>query len=63
MLLRPAIAAGFSLLGETENADVKRARGFFAARGDRDLDVIETKDWHRVMIGSGPPPAQGETQK
>lgn len=40
---------GLLLLGETENADVKRARGFFTAGGNRHLHVIEAKDWHRVM--------------
>jgi hypothetical protein len=48
-----AVAAGqrgrLLLLGEAEDADVKRARGFFAAGGNRDLHVIEAKDGHFVF--------------
>lgn len=51
-----AIASGqrgrLLLLRETENTDVKRTRGFFAASGNRYLDVIEAKDWHRVKKGA-----------
>src|SRR5579872_3202123 len=41
-------------LGETENADVERARGFFAAGWDCDLDMVEVKDWHCLFLtGAG----------
>src|SRR5579871_5803419 len=40
---------GFRLFGETKDTNVKRARGFLAAGGNRDLYVIEIKDWHRVL--------------
>ena len=39
--------------GETENSDVKRRARFFAASGNRELHVIEAKDWHRAETGSG----------
>src|SRR5580704_12350420 len=38
------------LLGEAENANVKRASGFFAAGRNRDLHVIEAKDWHCLSM-------------
>src|SRR5579863_5948020 len=57
-----AVASGhlgrLLLLGETQNANVKRASGFFATSGNRYLHVIEAKDWHCLSIaevGRRPP--------
>src|SRR5580704_9227172 len=44
--LAPGHRCRLLLFGETENADVKRTRGFFAAGRNRDLHVVEAKDWH-----------------
>jgi hypothetical protein len=59
---------GLLLLGEAQDAYIKGAGDFFVAGRNRDLHVIDAKDWHRYGLesgdeGSGPPPAQGETQK
>jgi hypothetical protein len=50
----PRHGSGFLYFGEPENSGIEFSRTIFATDRDRNLHVIETKDWHRLQV----PPAR-----